>query len=310
MLNFRYLDPEEILESRDFRDVEHFLHETRRRNIGWHYAVDLTWIYSRARHWTPGLRILDAGGGRGPAQFLLAEMGFDVVNVDLMHRAPDHAFVQRYGTHWTSLASHVATPYAQHISKFGGGPARFFKRIRNAARESSLLRDSIAATYLRRHDRWRTAQGFSSRPVGRLDWLTGNLGAVPELETGSFDAVVSLSSLEHIPAETISAAIAEIRRLVRAQGHWALTTSGTERAGTWYHAPSQGYCFSNTDLGRLFNARLDGTASAAEILCKYQCSPYLRKNLALHYRLSGKNGMPWGRWNPAYIPVEVFDRDT
>lgn len=309
MLEFRYLDPEEILDSPDFRVVEAFLRETQRRNIGWHYPVDLTWIYSRARHWTPGLRVLDAGGGRGPAQFLLAEMGFDVVNVDLMHTLPDHACVRRYGTHRTGLASHVATPYLKHILSFGGG-MKLFKRVTNAARESSLLRDSIADAYSRRHDRWRAAHGFAAHPVGRIEWLTGNLGAVPELETGSFDAVISLSSLEHIPLDLIPAAIAEIRRLVAAQGHWALTTSGTERAKTWYHAPSQGYCFSREDLGSLFDARLNGATLPAEILHKYQRSPYLKKNLALHYRLSGKNGMPWGRWNPAYIPIAVFDGAT
>ncbi|MCX7164826.1 MAG: methyltransferase domain-containing protein [Rhodocyclales bacterium] len=309
MLNFCYLDPEEILASEDFRVVDTFLRETRRHNIGWHYAVDLTWIYSRARHWAPGLRILDAGGGRGPAQFLLAEMGFDVVNVDLMHTVPDHAYVRRYGTHRTVLASHVATPYLKHILGFGGG-MKLFKRIRSAARESLLLRESIADAYSRRHDRWRATHGFGPQPVGRIEWLAGNLGAVPELEAGSFDAVISLSSLEHIPADQIPPAIAEIHRIVRPHGHWALTTSGTERDGTWYHGPSQGYCFSSSELGRLFNARLDGIALPAEILRKYQRSSYLRKNLAPHYRLSGKNGMPWGRWNPVYIPVAVFDRDT
>lgn len=306
MLDYRFLDPEEILDSPDFRIVDAFLRETRRRNIGWHYAVDLTWIYSRARRWTSGLRVLDAGGGRGPTQFLLAEMGFDVVNVDLMHTVPEHACVRRYGTRRSGLASHVATPYLTHILNFGGS-MKLLTRARTVARESALLREPVAAGYARRHERWRTAHGYAPQPVGRIEWLAGNLGDVPELESGSFGAVVSLSSLEHIPLDLLPAAIAEIHRLVHPQGHWALTTSGTEQAATWYHVPSQGHCFAAADLGRLFAARPGNDAVPVDILRKYQRSKWLRKNLALHYRLSGKNGMPWGRWNPAYIPVAIGD---
>jgi hypothetical protein len=32
-------------------------------------------------------------------------------------------------------------------------------------------------------------------------------------------------------------------------------------------------------------------------------SKYLARWLAAFYYASGKNGMPWGRWNPAYLPA-------
>ena len=61
-LIFEFLDPEEILDSEDFRFVENFLKASRRTQIGWHYPVDLTWIYTRFKDRLPGLRVLDAGG--------------------------------------------------------------------------------------------------------------------------------------------------------------------------------------------------------------------------------------------------------
>ncbi len=63
-VQYSYLDPEEIIGSDNFKAVESFLHGTSRKNIGWHYIIDLTWIYSQAIRWRVWLRVLDAGGGR------------------------------------------------------------------------------------------------------------------------------------------------------------------------------------------------------------------------------------------------------
>jgi 2-polyprenyl-3-methyl-5-hydroxy-6-metoxy-1,4-benzoquinol methylase len=301
-----YLDPDGIIDSDDFKVVERFLRTTGRRQIGWHYIVDLTWIYARARQWPRGLRVLDAGGGRGPAQFLLAEMGFDVTNIDLVHTRPDYAQLSRYGTRREILESRVETRYTGHILSFGRY-RQLLKQARRVLMDSRLLRESTAAAYDAAHEAWRAGSGFDDRSVGRIEWFAGNLCEAPEVESGTFDAVVSLSALEHVPIESLPSAMTEIRRMVRPGGHWAVTTSGTERAETWYHAPSLGYCFSRSDLSSLFDAKPSCNTEAADILGKYRSSRYLKENLALHYRLSGKNGMPWGRWNPAYIPVGFSD---
>jgi SAM-dependent methyltransferase len=306
---YRYLDPDEILAADAFKVVEAFLHGTGRTNIGWHYIVDLTWIYMEALKWPSGARVLDAGGGRGPAQFMLAEMGFDIVNVDLVHTQPDYAYHRRYGIQKDTLASYAETRYVGHILGFGRY-WQFLKRARKAVLESPLLRESTAAAYAARHERWREMYGFATQKVGKIEWMAGNLCNVPELESGSFDAVVSLSSLEHIPFDILPAALTEIRRLVRPDGYCAITTSATERAETWYHEPSLGYCFSESDLQGVFSARPADTSNPADTLKKYLSSRYLKDNLAPHYRLSGKNGMPWGRWNPTYIPVGITDHSS
>jgi ubiquinone/menaquinone biosynthesis C-methylase UbiE len=303
-MEFNYLDPEKTIGSNDFLEVEEFLKFTGRRNIGWHYIVDLTWIYSQAKSWPVGAKVLDAGGGRGPSQFLLAEMGFDIINIDLMQTQPGFAYRRRYGAKRVVLESHMESRYSSHISRFGGY-LQLLKRAKKALKNSSLLKESTAAAYAKRHESWRESYGYSSRPVGSIQWLQGNLCKMPEMETASFDAVISLSSLEHIPLELLPIALAEIHRLVRSEGCWAVTTSGTDQADTWYHSPSLGYCFSERDLVKLFDARSRNSVSPSDILRKYHDSQYLKANLARSYRLSGKNGMPWGRWNPVYIPVGI-----
>jgi SAM-dependent methyltransferase len=288
---FEYLDPDALMARPEFRDVERFLRATRRREIGWHYVIDLTWIYGQARGWPQGGRVLDAGGGAGPAQFLLAEMGFDVVNVDLAHTLPRAPWRRRYAVSLERLPSYEPTAYVDHLratyGKAGSPRWRLLGDLRKRWRVG----------------RWRTAAGLRSAP-GALRLVEGNVCAMPELADGSFDAVVSLSALEHVPAAELPRALAEIRRVLKPGAAWAVTTSATPLPQSWFHEPSRGWCFSADDLARHFNAT--GMASdAAQVLEHYRGCAYLREHLAGFYRKSGQNGMPWGKWDPQYVPVGI-----
>jgi 2-polyprenyl-3-methyl-5-hydroxy-6-metoxy-1,4-benzoquinol methylase len=200
------------------------------------------------------------------------------------------------------LKSHVETRYVEHIKGFGRY-RQLLKRSGKAVKESAMFREMSASAYAKRHKNWRASAGFNRQKVGSIDWLAGNLCDVPEMDTGAFDAVISLSSLEHIPLEILPSALAEIQRMVRSDGYWAVTTSATEQLDTWYHEQSLGYCFSKSDIESLFNASSQSSVKPAEIMHLYKKSQYLKENLAFHYRLSGNNGMPWGRWDPLYMPV-------
>jgi 2-polyprenyl-3-methyl-5-hydroxy-6-metoxy-1,4-benzoquinol methylase len=59
--------------------------------LGWHYLWDLIWILKRLDA-PPGSTIPEAGAGNGILQFLLAERGYRVINVDMIDRVvPDFA---------------------------------------------------------------------------------------------------------------------------------------------------------------------------------------------------------------------------
>lgn len=307
-IQHQYLNPDALLRGDDFLQVESFLERTQRTNIGWHYIVDLTWIYSQAKTWPRDWRILDAGGGRGPAQFLLAEMGFDMVNLDLYHVEPGYALQKRYALEKSVMESHRTTSYVQHLKGFHRYK-NLVKALRDGITESALFRERKASRYAAAHDAWRGDSGNSKFPVGKIRWLTGNLASMPELEEDSFDAVVSLSSLEHVPLDILPRAMGELRRVVKPAGRWAVTTSGTDRTSGWFHENSQGWCFSEADLIKYFGSHLSGAETAGVVLEKYRACDYLREHLGFSYRLSGKNGMPWGKWAPAYVPVALFASD-
>jgi SAM-dependent methyltransferase len=304
-LKFRYLDPVEASASPELATIDLFLKQTGRTQIGWHYAIDLAWIFSMARHWPRHFRVLDAGGGRGPAQYMLAEMGFDVMNIDLHLAPPAYSARERYGSQLTRLASFADDPYVRNLE------AQYTRRkpahrLRQLIKASLPWRFAELHWYTKRHEDWRRLAGQSLHPVGKIALVQADLCAMPDIESGTFDAVVSLSALEHIPIESLPAAVGEIHRVLKPGGRVALTTSATHLETTWYHEPSKGLCFSGKDLESIFGAADLTTAPADEVLQHFRDSTYLRQNLASFYRRSGENGMPWGLWNPTYIPVAIW----
>jgi len=298
--SFQFLDPEVIIDSSDFRIVESFLKSTKRADIGWHYIVDLTWIHSVVKDWPRTYRIIDAGGGGGPTQFMLAELGFHVTNIDLILSPPSQSVAQRYGTRHTRLPSYEPSDYVQHLEGRVGMHS-FNRKLREVIKSTRLWNKLSAYTYHSRNETWRATQAV--QPLGKIDWIQGNLCHMPEIENASFDAVVSLSSLEHIPLDLLPTALNELGRVLKPQARMAMTTSATDADKTWFHEPSQGNCFASKDLTDLFHAQDTSELSAIEILEKYQKSNYLRNNITASYHASGNNGMPWGEWKPSYIPV-------
>lgn len=303
MLFYEFIDTDEQLSSPDFKFVESFLKATKRTQIGWHYITDIVWIYSKLKDWPRDLRILDAGGGHGPLQFLLTEMGFEVVNIDLLLGKPSIEYHRRYGTSVTTLPSFSSTSYLDYLSARSFG--RSFKEMVRRCIFYGLYKRHVADKYVRVHNKWRSSVGFDNRPVGKLEWVIGNLCHMPEIESHRFDAIVSLSSIEHIPFEKLQAAICELNRVSRESAKWALTTSGTEKRTTWFHKESQGHCFSVSDIERIFDAHPIRNQEPLQILDKYRRCDYLRRNVARFYRSSGANGLPWGVWDPKYIPIGI-----
>lgn len=304
MLKYDFIDPERQIASEDFNLVESFLKTTSRDQIGWHYITDITWIYSRVKDWPKDLEILDAGGGGGPVQFLLAELGFHVTNIDLNLSEPGPTYRQRYKTTCRRLPSFVPTSYLKYISPSRPLSKTWLKRrLKKTYLYKLLFKALKAKQYIAAYEGWRERAGVSDTPLGTVQWVVGNLCHMPEIPADSFDVVVSLSALEHIPIGQLDLALLEIRRILKPEALWAVTTSGTERPRTWFHEPSHCYCFSEMDLRARFGSIPLRPQNPSEILEKYRKCSYLKENLASFYFKSVRSGMPWGKWDPKYIPV-------
>ena len=136
MLQYEFIDPDIQVNSIDFRFIESFLKMTDRTQIGWHYITDITWIYSHIKDWLHDFKILDVGGGGGPVQFLLAELGFDVTNVDLSLTEPNVSFKKRYRITYNTLPSFKSTSYED-----------FLKENRNISFGQRAVKDMIKKSW-------------------------------------------------------------------------------------------------------------------------------------------------------------------
>ena len=67
------------------------------QSIGWHYYLDLAWMIKEVRMLPVGSIILDAGAGTGLSQFILAELGYNVISVDFTNRVFSKKHQERYG---------------------------------------------------------------------------------------------------------------------------------------------------------------------------------------------------------------------
>jgi len=307
MLYFELIDPSQQINSPDFHIVRSFLKATGRTQIGWHYITDLTWLYSRIKHWPKSLRILDAGGGTGPLQFLLAELGFNITNIDMALKQPLPSLADRYKTTLKQLTTSDTSEYLDFLNckqrdRQYFGLRRIVRKVKKGIQENHL---SILFYHFR-HDRWRRRFGLSSTQAGSIQWAAGNLCDISAIPSNYFDAVVSLSALEHIHMEQLRNALNEIHRVLKNPNYWAITTSATDQNTTWYHQPSRGYCYSMSDLEELFKAKSSYPQNPKRLLQEYRNCAYLEKNLAKFYSKSGEYGMPWGKWDPKYIPVGIY----
>jgi SAM-dependent methyltransferase len=254
--------------------------------FGWHYLLDLTWIISLLGP-VQGRRILDAGAGMGILQWYLAEQGAEVISVDRLSRARlPLRFRNRYNMH-------------------GLRPIDLLPA-------SKLLRDSFTE---------KTAQPFNLKPQarelagladphrakGRVIIYNQELQDLCNLTDASLDAVVALSALEHNPPEVLPVVVAELMRVLKPGGK-LLATLGAACDADWLHVPSQGWCYTEASLRRLFDLSPDASSNYDDygvLFAALRDCAELRDSLATFYHHSSKNGMPWGRWDPQYQAVGV-----
>jgi hypothetical protein len=85
-------------------------------------------------------------------------------------------------------------------------------------------------------------------------------------------------------------------------------TLGCAKDKDWYHESSQGWCYNEQTLRRIFDLKDDIPTNFDqydELLKALRANKELEEDLASFYFRSGDNGMPWGKWDPQYQPVGI-----
>lgn len=259
--------------------------------LGWHYPLDLAWIASHLGG-LKGKHILDAGAGMGVLQWWMAEQGAQVLSADRADRR-DLSCRFRTGYHVRGFHLEDLIPTGKLV----------FMRLSDRAQPATIrLRGAMraAATSL--------AQPFTRKAAGTVTLLHQDLSQMPELQDESFDAVVSVSALEHNNADRLKQIVRELMRVLKPSGV-LLATLGAAKDHDWYHEPSKGWCFTEATLKRAFDLADDPWSNYSKydsLFDRIRESQELKENLAPMFFESGDNGMPWGIWDPKYQPVGVL----
>jgi SAM-dependent methyltransferase len=256
---------------------------------GWHYLLDLAWIADNLGP-VEGKRILDAGAGMGLMQWYLIESGAaEVISADRGSRY-DLPLVMRTRYKVRGLRQSDLGP-AWNVLKGNVSRASGFGKI------VYFLRGLVALVMI----------ALPKRFSGRVLIYNEDLTSMPDFPDNSLDAVVAVSALEHNSPEGLQKVVAEIMCKLKPGGK-LLATLCAGKDKDWFHEPSQGWCYTDTTLRRLFDLPDDTPSNYArydELLNSLKNSTELREKLAKIYFQSGENGMPWGKWDPQYQPVGV-----
>jgi SAM-dependent methyltransferase len=257
--------------------------------FGWHYLLDLTWIiYQLGR--IPGQHIMDAGAGTGILQWYLADQGAQVISVDRLSRAwLPLRFRRRFNVEGLRADSHADLAPARQVFK-----NTLSGKNSLPAKGSVLAKDIFGSL-------------DSRRSPGKVLIYNQDLQRLIDIEDNSLDAIVAVSALEHNSPEGLEQVVAELLRVLKPGGKLIATLCAAPDQDRW-HAPSSGWCYTGTSLRRLFSLSPDtpsNTSQYDELFSALVNCAELRDNLAAFYFRSGDNGMPWGKWDPQYIPVGV-----
>ena len=257
-----------------------------RLDFGWHYLLDINWILEQLGT-VSGCRIMDAGAGTGVIQWYLAQQGAQVVSVDRGSRAllPSR-FRRRFNV--LGLRPQDLRPQGQVFSEI-------LRRPQGAGQKAGALRRELLGLW-----------GGSASP-GSVAIYNQDLAHLVDIPDNSLDAVVAVSALEHNSQEDLPGVVAELMRVLK-PGGTLLASLNAARDQDWWHEPSKGWCYTEPSLRRLFSLPMHAPSNYAhydELFADLVGCAELRDNLAAFYFRSGENGMPWGRWDPQYLPVGV-----
>lgn len=258
--------------------------------VGWSYYLEWAWMFDQIDvKEMKGKKVLDAGAGLGLCQWHLAENGIQVYSVDRLSRA--------------CLPSTLRKRY--FVKGMRGEDLLPVEKIINPLDRSAGAREKLR--FLVRSIKGGLARLPSGRAPGIVYIYNQDLENLVDIPDNSIDLIVSTSALEHNTPEGLRRVVVELLRVLKPEGAIVATLAAAKESDT-YHSPSHSWCYTENTLKSIFDLPKDAASNYSDyealLLSVRECAE-MRKALAVYYYLSGKNGMPWGKWDPAYLPVGI-----
>jgi len=276
-------------ENRELVDELKQIAAQTRLEFGWHYLLDLVWIINNLDLESLD-RTLDAGAGQGVLQWYLASKGIDVLSVDRGSRKflPLHyrKFYPTEGLRTGDLASPLKT-----LFRFDGRAGDFSQKLRGFARDLVY---------------WLQGKSHMAGS-GKVIFYHQDLRSLRNIANNTVDAVVAVSSLEHNEPDQLPMVVTELMRVLKPGGKLVATLSTTGDTDR-YHEPSSGWTYSEASMRAHFGLDADTVSNYDQYPALFETlknSTELKEGLAKFYFQRGEGGMPWGDWDPQYVPIGV-----
>jgi SAM-dependent methyltransferase len=259
-------------------------------DFGWHYLLDLSWII-RNLELVDGQNFIDAGAGTGVMQWYLANKGANVISVDRDSRANlNQRFRRRFNIRGLRRSDLSEASSLSGINQLGVIKSRLVDFV-------DMLSYKINS--------YPGNKGEHAK--GEVIIYNQDLENLDQIPDDSIDAIVAVSSLEHNSPDGLRRVVAELLRVLK-PGRAIFATLGAAKGEDWFHEASQGWCYTETTLRKVFNISPDIQTNFDQydrLFDDLRENKELQDNLASFYFKSDKNGMPWGEWNPQYQPVGI-----
>lgn len=253
LLSSRFLENKAFL-----REFSYWL-DVMKRPQGWHYDIDETWILENLeRAQLPaGATILDAGAGLGAMQYILAARGYNVVSLDFGKRAIPK---ESLGIFDITLSDQDRLEYQHTYQEYMAFANQSVvldrtKRVRSilgkAVERDALLRGCYK---IKREMRHRFFRGIEKlRAKKRYGGITFERAAFHDIPFGEnvFDAVISVSALEHADIKLLDRNLSELVRVAKPGAPILITTSAADGEEDVFDDITQGWCFSSVTMSNL-----------------------------------------------------------
>ena len=263
--------------------------------FGWHYLLDLSWIL-RNLDQIEGQKFIDAGAGTGIMQWYLANKGARVISIDRDSRANlNQRFRRRFNI--------------RGLREYDLSEVSSFSEMKQKRLIISQLVDIVDRLSYKINSYTGNKGENGSGEVIIYNQDLENLDQIPD---DSIDAIVAVSSLEHNSPDGLGRVVAELLRVLK-PGRAILATLGAAKEEDWFHEASQGWCYTETTLRKVFQISPDVKTNFDQydrLFENLRENKELKDNLASFYFQSDKNGMPWGKWDPKYQPVGICKLKT
>lgn len=248
------LEPSLLEDKENLEDII-FWQYAMNRPQGWHYDLDFLWILKSLSE--AGIdknsTILDAGGGLGPFQYILCSRGYNVVSLDFAKREPPKEAKDLFTIIVDEKDFNYEHDYQEFISL--DNKVRYLDKILKILKDLNWLNlkwvfYKLKIRLLHTYFSMKAKLTLNKTKFGNLTFRRAAFHDIP-YEDNYFDAVVSVSAIEHADKDLLKQNISEIIRVVGKSGKVFLTTSSSTNDQETFDQQTSGWCFSSDSISKI-----------------------------------------------------------